>query len=303
MQPSPYTTREYVKTLAHLGEVLTLEGGASLLVRQVQGIDCLDWAGPYPFLDGGHLAGLECDLRHATSQSVAALSAVLEPLTMPNERLISNVFPDFDRPFKQHALVDLGADLEAQRSSQHRRKVRRALRKVNVERASVDDSVREEWLGLYSGLREARGFAGQMADFDEAGLEAQLGLPGSRYYRARMSGTTVAAALWFDSEEFTWYHLGASTDAGRAVEASYALFDLALRQSVEAGLSWANLGGGAGLAEIEDDGLARFKRGWTPHLGWSRLVGRIISLATYESACQLGGPSRGGTFPPYRFPL
>ncbi len=301
MSLSPYASSAYAAALEHIGQARSIRPGLHVLERAIPGTETrTDLLGPYPFLDGRALEAA-C-LEDRLPAGPVTLTAVLDPLSAPHEDLVVELFPDFRAPFKEHSLVKLGEDLEAQRRPQHRRKIRRAHDAVEVVRATPTAAEGEAWVALYAALREQHGFHGSLADFSAESLRAQLQLRGARLYLARRDGANVAGSLWFDSDQHTWYHLGASSAEGLAVGASFALFDVALRDAADAGLEQANLGGGAGLSNDAADGLARFKRGWTPHLGWSQVVGRVLDRGAFDELCEARGPCAPGTFPPYRYP-
>ncbi len=92
-----------------------------------------------------------------------------------------------------------------------------------------------------------------------------------------------------------YYHLGASRPEGKQAKASFALFDLALRDAASEGLTLASLGGAAGIDDDPSDGLAFFKRGWSTHSVVARLGGRVVDRDAYDS---LGGAP--DYFPAYR---
>lgn len=301
MSLSPYASSAYAAALEHIGQARSIRPGLHVMERAIPGTEArTDLLGPYPFLDGGALE-VDC-LEEPLPAGPVSLTAVLDPLSAPHEDVVADLFPDFRKPFKEHSLVNLGEDLEQQRRPQHRRKARRAREAVEVVRAAPTAEEGDAWVALYAALREQHGFHGSLADFSERSLRAQLELRGARLYLAHLDGSPVAGSLWFDSDQHTWYHLGASSAEGLAVGASFALFDVALRDAAEAGLDRANLGGGAGLANDAADGLARFKRGWTPHVGWSQVVGRVLDRGAFDELCEARSPCASGTFPPYRYP-
>lgn len=303
MQGCPYSSALYAHTLTHIGEVTLLgESDEAFLVRTLPNQEAgADLIAPYPF---AQIRDADALSRAFTDTSgCASATAVLEPLSAPGEQDRRRLFPDHLARFKEHTIVDLSADLDALRASGHRRKVRKAHGSLRVERAEEPNRHAIEWIELYCHLREAKGFRGSLADFTGEALAAQLGLSGVRYYRAMAGERCVAGAVWFDGPGATYYHLGASHPEGRAHSASFGLFDAALRDAQAEGRRWANLGGGAGLAQDPQDGLARFKQGWSREKGWSYVGGRILDRSLFDELNRAAGPVREGVFPPYRFPL
>jgi hypothetical protein len=230
--------------------------------------------------------------------SVVSVTAVLDPLATPGRDDCERAFCDLYRPFKRHYLVDLSVDQDSQRSRHHRRSVRRALRDVEVERAEDPRAYALEWVDLYQNLMREYAFDGDPAAFTPDGLTQQLALDGVHYYRALIDGVCQGASLWIEQGDHIVYHLGASSDVGRKSKASFALFDQALLDAGERGLERANLGGAAGLADDQEDGLAMFKRGWSADSVDAYIGGRIVNRESYSTLCR--GDEEGPFFPAYR---
>ena len=241
---------------------------------------------------------LQTDLIRLGSALVSVV-AVLDPLDGQESAMYLDAFPDLLRPFKQHYLVNLDGDFVGVRPGKHRRNVKQARKKVRVEIASRPSEHHAEWVALYRQLIAYRNATSSSADFTEAGLQAQLDLPGMRYYRAMVEDTCVAASLWLDRGDHTVYHLSASNETGHRLMASYALVDAALEDAAMRGLGFANLGGAAGLEDDESDGLAQFKLGWSNERATALIGGKILDHAAYEEIC---GPTETGSafFPAYR---
>ncbi len=94
------------------------------------------------------------------------------------------------------------------------------------------------------------------------------------------------------------YHLGAYSRRGYEVEASFSIFQAAFESLAASGVELLNLGGGSGLDPSADDGLSRFKRGWSTHHEMSRVGGRIIRPDVYAQLTAASSPSN--YFPRYR---
>jgi hypothetical protein len=105
--------------------------------------------------------------------------------------------------------------------------------------------------------------------------------------------------LWYETDEVAYYHLGAYSEAGYAARASFALFWSA-REHFRSRVRWLALGAGAGVDGDSDDGLSRFKRGWSTGTRTVFLCGRILDRARYEAASRAAGTSASTFFPAYR---
>ena len=94
--------------------------------------------------------------------------------------------------------------------------------------------------------------------------------------------------------------LGAYTEEGYELRASFALFRKALDYFAESGLNYANLGAGAGLGSSAGDGLTRFKRGWSSCVRTAFICGRIFDREEYDRLARLRGVEDTDYFPAYR---
>ena len=294
---SVYGSAAYLESCTHLGTPRSCAGGA-WLSRAIPQSSARDLTGAYPLwhtTDPERLAESWSDL---AADYVCAV-AVVDPLLAEDfAGPLSTAFTDGWRPFKRHYLVELDGDFEAARSKHHRQAVRRASRRVHVERALEPGAWAAEWCGLYALLRERLGFAGAPADFSDADLAAQLRLPGARYWRALVGDECVAASLWLEADGVTAYHLSAASPAARSTEAPYGLMDAALRDAAERGLRLATLGGAAGLTDDPNDGLAYFKSGWSTRSTPAFLGAKVLQPERYRELA--GGRETSTFFPAYR---
>lgn len=120
-------------------------------------------------------------------------------------------------------------------------------------------------------------------------------------FRALDGDETVGATLWYADREVAYYHLGAYSDAGYELEASFGLFWHVLDYFAREGLRWLNLGAGAGLSdEGQTDGLTRFKRGWANDTRTAYFCGRILDRVKYEEIMRTKQIAASDYFPAYR---
>src|SRR5262249_40272003 len=97
-----------------------------------------------------------------------------------------------------------------------------------------------------------------------------------------------------------YYHLGAYSDAGYHLRASYALMRAAIDRFADEGLQWLSLGAGAGARGDTTDGLTRFKQGWANGTRPVYLCGRIFDRERYHALVRARGITRSDYFPAYR---
>ena len=118
--------------------------------------------------------------------------------------------------------------------------------------------------------------------------------------RAIHEGETVGAHLWYHQGEVVHSHLAAVNARGYDLMASYAMYWTAL-ESFSKMARWLNFGAGAGLDNSDQDGLTRFKRGWTTNTRTAYFCARIFDIQKYESLCTARDVSaKTNYFPAYR---
>lgn len=295
---SGYAHPAYAAAVAETGRVRALpRSGGSVVVRDIGTSGLRDATGPYPIFSCVDWAHLPDDLSRLSDELVS-VAMVTDPFGAWTEEHLRGAFPDRLLRFKEHFVVRLGADPLGHVHPHHRRNIRLGRREVEVDVVSDLEGFALEWKELYGGLvahHEIRG----PADFSAQSLAAQLFVPGMLALRARHGGETVGACLWYEHGQVAYYHLAAYAPAGYRLRASYALFASALELFAERELAWASLGAGAGVdaGGDPDDGLSRFKRGWSTGTRVAWFGGRILQPDVYD---RLAGPSRGQWFPAYR---
>lgn len=294
-----YSHPEYTASLAEFGRPTRLpRSGGWLLERPVPGERAArDLLGPYPVFACGDWTSLADDLEHLDRPAVSVV-LVADPLADPPEAELRRAFPDLLIPFKRHLVRDL--DSPAEPPSHHRRHIRRAGRSVEVEVCADPLDRLDDWSDLYAQLVARHGLEGIRA-FSRDAFRRQLGLPGTVALRAHQDGRTVAMTIWFENAPHAYYHLGASSAEGYAVNASYALFDAAFDHLRARGVRLVDLGAAPeGTDDAAQQGLLRFKQGWANAERPARLCGRILERETYRELTERHAPGGGDWFPAYR---
>jgi hypothetical protein len=293
-----YANADYAASLAEFGSPHLLpSSGGWILERPIPGTSHRDAMGCYPLFACREWLGLRDDIANL-GEEIVSLVLVTDPFGDYTEESLRHAFKDVVLPFKEHFIVDLAASPESFVHQHHRRNARKALESVSVEQCSAAESV-QEWIGLYVNLvarHNIRGFA----RFSASSFELQAVVPGAVMLRAIHKGQTVGMTWWFISEGVGYYHLGAYSDVGYELGASFALFWRAIELFRADSLRWLDLGAGAGLANSATDGLSRFKRGWSNGARMAYLCGRIMDYARYNQIADARGIRTTDYFPAYR---
>jgi hypothetical protein len=297
--PSGYLHPAYAASLSEFGSPLLLPRcGGWILERQISSSDRLDAMGCYPLFVCHDWSQLSIDLEDFGSRGLVCLSVVTDPFGEYKPADLSECFPELARPFKEHFVVDLSRAPETFIHSHHQRNVRKALRQLRVEICDNPIGYLEEWTTLYAALVERHSIAGLTA-FSRESFAKQLRVSGLVMLRALYNGATVGMLLWYEQGNRAYYHLGAYTSRGYEAGASFALFDYAIKYFSERGFAWLNLGSGAGVG-TSDQGLTRFKQGWSTGVRTAYFCGRIFDKEAYQRILEKRGLPPTKYFPAYR---
>lgn len=293
-----YLHPDYAESLSEFGTPLLLpRSGGWLLKRSIDGVQA-DAMGTYPLFACSDWKPLKDDLNQL-GESVVSAVVVTDPMGEYDEPFLRDCFNDLVVPFKSHFGNDLSRPLEETMPKHHARNVSSGLKQVTVERCEDAISHLEEWVKLYSALIKRHQITG-IRTFSRNSFMRQLKTPGMVCFRAIRDRQTVGMILWYVQNGVAYYHLGAYTDEGYELRASFALFCKALEYFAEAGLKYANLGAGAGLGSDADDGLSRFKRGWSTCVRTAYICGRILDRQAYDRLVRARGVGATNYFPAYR---
>jgi hypothetical protein len=294
-----YSHADYAASLADLGVPRLLPGsGGWILQRPIVDTPYCDAMGCYPLFCCINWSALAQDLENV-GEELTSLVLVTDPFGDYTEETLHSAFFDLVKPFKNHFVVDLKADAETFVDPHHRRSARKALTAVLIERCEAAAGHENEWRDLYASLIARHDIRG-IARFSDASFARQLKVPGEIILRAMHEGQTVGMIWWFVSGSVAYYHLGAYSDRGYELHASFALFWRAIELFKAAGLRWLNLGAGAGVGNNPTDGLSRFKRGWSTGIRPTYLCGRIFDRVRYEQLVKSKGIPNTVYFPAYR---
>ncbi len=295
-----YRSAEYASSCRHIGEVLPLPlSGGFLLQRPVKGTPFFDLIAPYPLFDVREWCLLQEDFSRLDSEKYISITTVADPFADVAFYDLFRLFPDRHVKLKSHYIADLSRDIGAFVSSGHRYKCRRALKNTEVRHEAEKMNFLAPWLTLYAGLRRRHGFTGP-ADFPPESLERQFGMEEMHLFTARAREEVVAMHLWLEQGNRVYYHLGASSERGYALRASYAIVWRALHYFKQRGYAFADLGGVAGGDDDPENGLARFKRGFSTGNLPSMLCGKVMNPRVYDRLSRERAPESSVWFPRYR---
>ena len=293
-----YSHPAYAASLAEFGCPRALpRSGGWLLERPITDTPYRDAMGCYPLFACNDWSKLDLDLEELRGELVS-VAIVADPFGEHDPEHLRKCFPTLVTPFKEHLVTDLSRSPESFVAAQHRRKARKALEQLNVQHCEDATLLLDDWIELYANLIQRHGIRGLTA-FSAESFKAQLAVPGISMFRATDGDETVGITLWYTDRYVAYYHLGAYSERGYESEASFALFWRALEYFSSQGLKWLNLGAGAGVSG-SNDGLTRFKRGWSTGTRTAYFCGRIFDQSKYDEAVSARNITATDYFPAYR---
>lgn len=286
----PYATRHYAQSLAHVGEPVHVPEWDCWLLRREIAPDLFDAVGAYPLAVLPKEADIAAGLARLKDEGMVSLVFVLDDFHRP---VLEEVrpFAALLKPYKTHYLYrpQLGEIVYAEH---HRRALKKAA-SVEVKMLPLAE-VLPAWCGLYDYLIEQLELTGLHA-FPHAHHAQLATLEGVVAACGFVEGELASCHVWVEHGGYVHSHLVASSARGYDARAGFAVNHASLQHF--AGITLINFGGGVGLAENPDDGLARFKRGFANDTAQSYLCGFILDEARYQ---RLSEGKAAEFFPAYR---
>lgn len=299
MKNNGYLSAEYAESFVHQGEAVSLRHSNSYIIkRQIKNTGLSDAMGCYPFFCCGDWTALKQDFE-ASDNGLVSISLVTDPFGDFNPDELKNLFPDKFIDFKKHFVVDLEKDWRSGIKGYHLRNIKKASSELNVEHKSNPHEWLADWCGLYRNLVERHEIKG-VAEFSCESFARQFNVPGLEAFRAVLNGNTVGMSLWMLQGEFCYYHLGAYSETGYDKCASYTIFDAVLNHYSSKGVRLIGLGAGAGAGGDGNDGLTRFKKGWSNDTRRVYFCGKILDSQKYKRITEFNVAADTTYFPAYR---
>jgi hypothetical protein len=291
----------YAASLSEFGTIIRLprsEGWA--LRRPIADSLQHDLIGPYPLFFCKDWSRLPHDLADLAGKAVS-FSMVTDPFENLKPEFLKPFF-EVVVPFKKHFIAELSRPIETFVSKSHQATVRRALRKIEVSLCPDPPAILSEWVRLYRNLTRHHRIGGIRA-FSERAFSQQLSIPGLIAFEAReiATGGIVGFDLWYLQRDIAYGHLAAFSERGYELRASYATKWHVLNYFSDKA-RFLNLGAAAG-ADVEmstDNGLAKFKRGWSTDTRTNYFCGKILDPAAYAKLVREQNANSVSSFPAYR---
>jgi len=300
-QLSGYQHSLYANSLAEFGTPLRLPNSqGSILVQSIGSTSMEDAVGCYPLFTCLDWSKLLQDLE-TLDNDLVCVSMVLDPFGNYDKEYLRECFPDLVLPFKKHFVIDCNCSQPIEKivSKHHRYYVRKALKEISVDVCDDPIGFLDDWDQLYSNLVLHHQVKGIKA-FSTAAFRTQFSVPGLVIFRAFDDQEAVAAHMWYVQDRIAYSHLAASSPKGYDLMASYGLYWSAIEYFKDKQIDWIHIGAGAGIKDNSDDGLTRFKKGWSTGTRDAYFCGRVLEHQMYQNLISKTGTQNSDYFPQYR---
>lgn len=296
-----YLHPAYADSLVEFGTPRALSRSSGwILERPIPNTAKSDAMGCYPMFACQDWSQLGADLAELEGRLVS-LALVADPFSGVQPAELARLF-DRVVHFKDHYLVQLEQVPEDYITQHHRYYARKAFRSARVEYCECPGDYLDEWAGFYDALIIRHGLRGIKA-FSRNAFAKQLAVPGVIMLRVIADGAPVGAHLWYRQGDVAYSHLMAINGTGYGIGAAYALYWTAIeffRRQFSGQIRWLNLGAGAGMAGDANDGLSKFKKGWSNAVRPAYFCGRILDREAYSDIVGSRELPETGYFPAYR---
>ncbi len=290
----PYATESYANIFSNMvGTPIAVPEWRSWVLRRPIGDGAVyDATGGYPVAAIDRAADIAGGIARLRRLDLVSVVFVADPFLRPPLEALENGL-DVVRPFKAHYLHD--NSLGPPRYSKHHR---HALRQAGATVRRIDLAANlSAWIALYRDLVARRRITGPAA-FSDTAFRRLAALPGLTCFGAYAGDRLVACHLWLDDGRRAHSHLAASNSQGYANGAAYLLYDAAIRHFTH--VETIDFGGAAGFRDDRDNGLARFKRGFSNRVETAYLCGAVLDVDRYAELCATKDMPKSGYFPAYR---
>lgn len=293
-----YRHPDYARSLAAYGNPRhLLHADGWVLERDIPGSPYRDAMGIYPLFYCRDWQALPDDIQALRKNRLVSLVLASDPRLDERGQAVFRHF-DLVRPFKTHYLAELGPPAQQIASRHHRYYARRAAKQIEVTVAERPSTYLDEWCALYERL-VARHAITDMRAFSRAAFDTLLRIPGCLLFLALRQGRPVGGQIVLLQDDLAHAHLSAFTDEGYRYGASY-LLDWHALEYLRDRAACLNWGGGTGAFGLEEDGLARYKQGWSTHSRVSYLLGKVLDRTVHDRLYRRHGNGYPSYFPPYR---
>ncbi len=297
MTSHPYATETFANSLSHWGQAWRVDAWNCYVIKRPIADEAFDAAGVYPITPLEPNIDITAGLSQLRDAGFVSIVLVFDDFHRPDLVELKKHF-DAVNDFKPHYVYrpDKG---KLDYDSHHRRAVKTAYKHVRTDIIALSDGL-DEWARLYDALTATLKLEGLHA-FPHEHHQAIASMEGVIAVGAWLDKELVSCHVWVDDGQYMHSHLVASNEKGYEFRAAYAVNDTSIQYFANRKL--LNFGGGAGNIVGSDDGLARFKKGFSNDVAGSYICGVILDKDKYQQLVDARALSQPTNFfPAYRAP-
>jgi len=293
-----YIHRGYANAFSELGEPRDLPScGGCVLIRNIPDSPDKDAMGCYPLFACQNWSHLHEDLKEV-GEHLVSLALVTDPFATVDLSYLERHF-QIVTPFKSHYIVDLTSEAKLFVHKKHRRHALKSLTMITVEICEEPFRYFAEWNQLYENLIYKHQISG-IRSFSRDSFRQQLQVPGTVIAIAKLGEEVVGGLIVMIQGDVAYAHLAASSDVGYKCNSAFGVFWTVIGYLKEHGVRLFDVGGTHGTQENSNDGLTRFKSGWSNGTRMAYFCGKIFNKKKYNDICLQKRIIAPDYFPAYR---
>jgi len=295
-----YLSPLYGQSFSEFGEIITLpESGAQFIRREITS-GLFDYIGVYPFVMCKNWQKLHDELNSIRSEEDVSVVFVVDPFSAPDA---CDALADWEvcRKFKSHFVVNLEGDWLSRCNENCRRSIRTALSKNDVELVADNNKYVRIFFDMYSQQAD-RVDMPALQRLSLRAVEEQVNISGCDMFVSSVNDIITGVLIVYDISGWANSHLVATTDSGRKMMSTFALYEKCFSILKDRGRKNFNFGGAVGLTDDPSDGVFRFKSRWGGNAVLSCIFGKILNYNIYEELTQQTLTMNNDFFPAYRAP-
>lgn len=285
-----YRSLNYANCFKESGDVYRLPQTDSYLIQKPYKDGFSDLCSVYPFYDPPkkhqfYHIDLIADINSITDPNILSVTIVTNPLMKWAEMPVGkdNWCWSYCKEFKTHYYIDYREKLDL--PSNHKRNIKKSLNSldIKIDMISSNEKKAQSFIGFYKNLVKRHDIVG-FADFPDSYFLSLFNVPGIMLLEAYPKGSREPCGqiTYLLDGEYAYYHLAAYNEEGYANNASFGMMHSAIEYFRSLGVNKLLLGGSAGMIEDENDGLARFKKGFSNKSIKNHILGKVLNESKYN---------------------
>lgn len=199
---------------------------------------------------------------------------------------------DYFKEYKTHYIIDYSKPIKY--SNNHKRNIKNN-KNLEMELLPKNSETADKFHGFYQVLKKKHGITG-ITDFNLETIYNHISHKNSYTFGVWENNKLIGSIITTTIDDRSYYHLGAYSERGYEIGASFSLMDHIISFYNKLGYKYFILGAGAGVDKASE-GLVRFKKGFSNDTRKNYIIGYINNREKYD---ELSKGKEGDFFPLYR---